>query len=110
MEDMLDAFADRVAKPRLYLSDKMQIALAGGLGHGVAHAVFFCLSLLTPSFGPGTFYVDKCSYAPFFLISDTCKSGIRWLYSGDPTAVYGGGVYFSILWEDGLEEVDRNPN
>ncbi|XP_076942720.1 gamma-secretase subunit APH1-like [Bidens hawaiensis] len=69
MEDMLDAFADRVAKPRLYLTDKMQIALAGGLGHGVAHAVFFCLSLLTPSFGPGTFYVDKCSYAPFFLIS-----------------------------------------
>lgn len=24
---MLDAFADRVAKPRLYLTDKMQIAL-----------------------------------------------------------------------------------
>ncbi|KAK1411528.1 hypothetical protein QVD17_38078 [Tagetes erecta] len=69
MEDMLDAFADRVAKPRLYLTDKMQIALAGGLGHGVAHAVFFCLGLLTPSFGPATFYVDKCSYAPFFLIS-----------------------------------------
>ncbi|KAL7613183.1 gamma-secretase subunit APH1-like [Lactuca sativa] len=69
LEDMLDAFADRVAKPRLYLTDKMQIALAGGLGHGLAHAVFFCLSLLTPSFGPATFYVDKCSYAPFFLIS-----------------------------------------
>lgn len=69
MEDMLDAFADRAAKPRLYHTDKMQIALAGGLGHGVAHAVFFCLSLLTPSFGPATFYVDKCSYAPFFLIS-----------------------------------------
>nr|XP_043633859.1 gamma-secretase subunit APH1-like [Erigeron canadensis] len=69
LEDMLDAFADRVAKPRLYLTDKMLIALACGLGHGVAHAVFFCLSLLTPSFGPATFYVDKCSYAPFFLIS-----------------------------------------
>ncbi|XP_024968891.1 gamma-secretase subunit APH1-like isoform X2 [Cynara cardunculus var. scolymus] len=69
LEGILDAFADRVAKPRLYLTDKMQIALAGGLGHGVAHAVFFCLSLLSPSFGPATFYVDKCSYAPFFLIS-----------------------------------------
>ncbi|XP_071736258.1 gamma-secretase subunit APH1-like [Rutidosis leptorrhynchoides] len=69
LEHVLDAFADRVAKPRLYLTDKMQIALAGGLGHGVAHAVFFCLSLLTPSFGPATFYVDRCSYAPFFLIS-----------------------------------------
>lgn len=69
LEDMLDAFADRVAKPRLFLTDKMQIALAGGLGHGVAHAVFFCISLLTPAFGPATYYVEKCSQIPFFLVS-----------------------------------------
>lgn len=50
----------------------IKLCTAGGLGHGLAHAVFFCLSLLTPSFGPATFYVDKCSYAPFFLISGTC--------------------------------------
>ncbi|KAL3500546.1 hypothetical protein ACH5RR_039639 [Cinchona calisaya] len=69
LEDILDGFADRVSKPRLFLTDKMQIALAGGLGHGVAHAVFFCLSLLTPAFGPATFYVEKCSQMPFFLVS-----------------------------------------
>ncbi|KAJ6908565.1 gamma-secretase subunit APH1-like [Populus alba x Populus x berolinensis] len=69
LEDILDAFADRLAKPRLFLTDKMLIALAGGLGHGVAHAVFFCLSLLTPAFGPATFFVDKCSQIPFFLVS-----------------------------------------
>ncbi|CAI9102925.1 OLC1v1001319C1 [Oldenlandia corymbosa var. corymbosa] len=69
LEDILDAFADRVSKPRLFLTDKMQIALAGGLGHGVAHAVFFCLSLLTPAFGSATFYVEKCSQMPFFLVS-----------------------------------------
>ncbi|KAI4334610.1 hypothetical protein L6164_019277 [Bauhinia variegata] len=69
LEDILDAFADRVSKPRLFLTDKMQIALAGGLGHGVAHAVFFCLSLLTPAFGPATYFVDSCSQIPFFLIS-----------------------------------------
>ncbi|XP_043723101.1 gamma-secretase subunit APH1-like isoform X2 [Telopea speciosissima] len=28
LEDILDAFADRISKPRLYLTDKMQIALA----------------------------------------------------------------------------------
>ncbi|KAK3016033.1 hypothetical protein RJ639_005293 [Escallonia herrerae] len=71
LEEILNGFADRVSKPRLYLTDKMQIALAGGLGHGVAHAVFFCLSLLTPSFGPATFYVEKCSRIPFFLVSGT---------------------------------------
>ncbi|XP_057959118.1 gamma-secretase subunit APH1-like isoform X2 [Malania oleifera] len=71
LEDMLDAVADRVSRPRLFLTDKMQIALAGGLGHGVAHAIFFCVSLLTPAFGPATFYVDKCSHMPFFLVSAT---------------------------------------
>ncbi|XP_047310235.1 gamma-secretase subunit APH1-like [Impatiens glandulifera] len=69
LEDVLDAFADRVSKPRLFWTDKMQIALAGGLGHGVAHAVFFCLGLLTPAFGPATFYVEKCPQIPFFLVS-----------------------------------------
>lgn len=42
---------------------------AGGMGHGVAHAVFFCISLLTPAFGPATYYVEKCSQIPFFLVS-----------------------------------------
>lgn len=69
MEEMLNAFADRVSKPRLFITDKMQIALAGGMGHGVAHAVFFCVSLLTPAFGPATYYVEKCSQMPLFLVS-----------------------------------------
>jgi len=45
------------------------VCAAGGLGHGVAHAVFFCLSLLTPAFGQATFYVERCSKMPFFLAS-----------------------------------------
>lgn len=69
MEEMLDSFADRISKPRLCLTDKMLISLAGGLGHGVAHAVFFCLSLLTPAFGRATFYTERCSKLPFFLTS-----------------------------------------
>ncbi|KAK4489976.1 hypothetical protein RD792_000630 [Penstemon davidsonii] len=69
MEEILDAFADRVSKPRLFITDKMQIALAGGMGHGVAHAIFFCVSLLTPAFGPATYYVEKCSQIPFFFVS-----------------------------------------
>ncbi|KAK9672269.1 hypothetical protein RND81_12G088000 [Saponaria officinalis] len=69
LEVLLDAFADRVSKPRLFLTDKMQIALAGGLGHGLAHAVFFCVSLLTPAFGPATYHSDRCTTMPFFLVS-----------------------------------------
>uniref|UniRef100_A0A7N0TUQ6 Gamma-secretase subunit APH1-like n=1 Tax=Kalanchoe fedtschenkoi TaxID=63787 RepID=A0A7N0TUQ6_KALFE len=69
LEDILDSFADKVSKPRLFLTDKMLLSLAGGLGHGVAHAVFFCISLLTPAFGPATFYIESCPELPFFLIS-----------------------------------------
>ncbi|KAL3617873.1 hypothetical protein CASFOL_038194 [Castilleja foliolosa] len=69
MEEILDGFADRVSKPRLFITDKMQIALAGGMGHGVAHAIFFSISLLSPAFGPATYYVEKCSQIPFFLVS-----------------------------------------
>lgn len=48
---------------------------AGGMGHGVAHAVFFCIGLLTPAFGPATYYVEKCSKIPFFLVSG-CDSSL----------------------------------
>ncbi|URE22842.1 Aph-1 protein [Musa troglodytarum] len=75
LEVILDAFAEEKFRSRLSWTDKMQIALAGGLGHGVAHAVFFCLSLLTPSFGPATFFVDRCSHMPFFLVSAIISLG-----------------------------------
>ncbi|XP_008799967.1 gamma-secretase subunit APH1-like [Phoenix dactylifera] len=90
LEDMLDAFADRVSKPRLYLTDKMLIALAGGLGHGLAHAVFFCLSLLTPAFGPATFYVDRCSHIPFFLISAIMSLGFVVIHTFSMVIAFNG--------------------
>ncbi|XP_058094136.1 gamma-secretase subunit APH1-like [Magnolia sinica] len=90
LEDMLDAFADRVSKPRLFLTDKLQIALAGGLGHGVAHAVFFCLSLLTPAFGPATFYVDRCSKIPFFLVSAIISLGFVTIHTFSMVIAFNG--------------------
>ncbi|KAF8393889.1 hypothetical protein HHK36_020087 [Tetracentron sinense] len=90
LEDILDAFADRVSKPRLFLTDKMQIALAGGLGHGVAHAVFFCLSLLTPAFGPATFYVDRCSKIPFFLVSAIIALGFVTIHTFSMVIAFNG--------------------
>ncbi|PIA29745.1 hypothetical protein AQUCO_05800087v1 [Aquilegia coerulea] len=90
LEDILDAFADRVSKPRLFLTDKMQIALAGGLGHGVAHAIFFCLSLLTPAFGPATFYIDKCSQMPFFLVSAIISLGFVTIHTFSMVIAFSG--------------------
>ncbi|XP_026444175.1 gamma-secretase subunit APH1-like [Papaver somniferum] len=90
LEDILDTFADRVSKPHLYLTDKMQIALAGGLGHGVAHAVFFCLSLLTPGFGKETFYVERCSPMPFFLVSAWFSYIICYLHTFSMVIAFNG--------------------
>lgn len=77
----MDAFAEEKFRSRLSWTDKMQIALAGGLGHGVAHAVFFCVSLLTPSFGPATFFVDRCSHMPFFLVSAIISLGFMIIHT-----------------------------
>ncbi|KAJ3671498.1 hypothetical protein LUZ60_007577 [Juncus effusus] len=90
MEDMLNSFADRVSKPRLFLTDKMLIALAGGLGHGLAHAVFFCISLLTPSFGPATYYNAKCSNIPFFLISAIIALGFVIIHTFSMIIAFNG--------------------
>ncbi|KAG5375594.1 hypothetical protein IGI04_040190, partial [Brassica rapa subsp. trilocularis] len=94
LDDVLDSFADRISRTACFSLINFRLLLAfysgcrrrrmlkwnlepskfyaaGGLSHGVAHAVFFCLSLLTPAFGPATFYVDICSKVPFFLVSAT---------------------------------------
>lgn len=54
-------------RPLISPLERMQVALAGGLGHGGVHSAIFFLSLLTPSLGPATYYSDKCSHMPFFL-------------------------------------------
>lgn len=51
------------------LDANLILYVAGGMGHGVAHAIFFCVSLLTPAFGPATYHVEKCPQMPFFLVS-----------------------------------------
>jgi hypothetical protein len=90
MEEMLDAFADRISKPRLSWTDKMLIYLAGGLGHGVAHAVFFSLSLLTPAFGQATFYVERCSRMPFFLASAIIALGFLFIHTFSMIIAFNG--------------------
>ncbi|PKA56269.1 Gamma-secretase subunit APH1-like [Apostasia shenzhenica] len=90
LEEMLDAFADRTSKPRLFLTDKLLIALAGGLGHGVAHAIFFCLSLLTPAFGRATYYVERCSNMPFFLISAIISLGFSIIHTFSMVIAFNG--------------------
>lgn len=76
-ETTLDALAVKLSKPGLLFTDKIQIALAAGLGHGLAHVFFFCLSLVVVAYGPATYYKESCPEMPFFLA--TALTGLGFL-------------------------------
>eukprot|EP00850_Spirogloea_muscicola_P016983 SM000141S00927 [mRNA] locus=s141:195190:197310:- [translate_table: standard] len=63
----LQLIARRQSKAPLSFSDKVQIYLAAGFGHGLAHSLLFFLSLMTPAMGPATYYVSACPQMPIFL-------------------------------------------
>ncbi|EHA8591581.1 Gamma-secretase subunit APH1-like [Cocos nucifera] len=153
LEDMLDAFADRVSKPRLYLTDKMLIALDCLSEHVdnllvlfyafEGNAVIMMMQgygkkslitsirklfhyefdekkemshdhylrghvslrrmkgvhkykalpldiLLTPAFGPATFYVDRCSHIPFFLVSAIMSLGFVIIHTFSMVIAFNG--------------------
>ncbi|KAA8531389.1 hypothetical protein F0562_006115 [Nyssa sinensis] len=92
---------------------------AGGLGHGLAHAVFFCVSLLTPAFGPATFFVDKCSQLRFFLVSAIIALAFVTIHTFSMVIAFNGYAegnkvdqYFvpavhlvtGIVWKDMVDE------
>ncbi|WVZ15529.1 hypothetical protein V8G54_013095, partial [Vigna mungo] len=79
------------------------------LGHDVVHVAFFCLSLLTPAFGPATYFVDRCSKVPFFFLSNTGEFGAWWLCCWHSSSLVH---YLDLgsLWEEDLEKMDRKPN
>ncbi|KAI5059256.1 hypothetical protein GOP47_0025575 [Adiantum capillus-veneris] len=90
LEGLLNMLAHRMSKPELKYYEKMQIALAGGLGHGIAHAVFFCLSLLTPSFGKATFYAESCSQMPLFLVAALLSLSFLIIHTSSMIVAFNG--------------------
>lgn len=69
IEKSMNLLATKLSKPQLHYVDRLEIALASGLGHGAVHAVFFGLSILSLAFGPATYYTQSCKHMPLFLVS-----------------------------------------
>lgn len=69
VEKSMNVLATKLSKPQLNYVDRLEIALASGVGHGAVHAVFFGLSILSPAFGPATYYTQSCKHMPLFLVS-----------------------------------------
>ncbi|XP_024385828.1 gamma-secretase subunit APH1-like [Physcomitrium patens] len=68
-EKYLNVLAVKLSKPQLNFVDRLEVSFASGVGHGVAHAIFFGLSVIAPAFGPATYYTESCKEMPFFLVS-----------------------------------------
>ncbi|KAG0627878.1 hypothetical protein M758_2G235200 [Ceratodon purpureus] len=69
LEKSLNVLATKMRKPHLNYVDRLEIALASGVGHGAAHAVFFGWSVLILASGPATYYTDTCKQMPYFLVT-----------------------------------------
>ncbi|KAG6554329.1 hypothetical protein Mapa_004245 [Marchantia paleacea] len=90
VEDILNKIAVRLSKPRLHAVDKFEIALAFGLGHGLAHVIFFCVALLTPAFGPATLYVNSCTQMPFFMMAALTGLGFLLIHTFSMIIAFDG--------------------
>jgi anterior pharynx defective protein 1 len=90
VENVLNKLAVKLSKPRVHAVDKIEIALAFGLGHGLAHAIFFCVSLLTPAFGPATFYIDACPQMPLFLVAALTALGFLLVHTCSMIIAFNG--------------------
>lgn len=62
----LDDIALGMGAARLNVNDEFGVALACGLGHGLAHSTMFFLGILPITLGPATYYADSCSSMPLF--------------------------------------------
>jgi len=90
LENILNNLATKLHKPQLNFADRLQIALASGMGHGTAHAVFFGLSILAPAFGRATYYTQSCKQMPLFLVTALTTLGFFLLHTFSMIIAFNG--------------------
>ena len=70
--------------------DTLLLALALGLGHGLAHAAFFALPLLSLSASAATLRMDKCPQMSLFGVTAACTCALVLQHAAAmPVAFYG---------------------
>ena len=70
--------------------DMLLLALALGLGHGLAHAAFFALPLLALSGGEATLLMDRCPQVSLFSMTAACTCAMVFMHAAAmPVAFYG---------------------
>mmetsp|Transcript_36337 Transcript_36337/g.61253 ORF Transcript_36337/g.61253 Transcript_36337/m.61253 type:complete len:245 (+) Transcript_36337:318-1052(+) len=77
----LEVIAQRMGCAQLSDVDYMSMALAAGMGHGLAHSMFFFFGLAALSLGPATFYVDKCPNMSLFLYTALASGAMLMLHT-----------------------------
>ena len=70
--------------------DMLLLALALGLGHGLAHAAFFALPLLALSGSSATLLMDRCPQMSLFSMTAACTCAMVFMHAAAmPVAFYG---------------------
>lgn len=70
--------------------DTLFLALSCGLGHGISHAAFFALPLLSLSASAATLRMDRCPQTSLFGMTAACTCAMVLLHAAAmPVAFYG---------------------
>ncbi|XP_024393748.1 gamma-secretase subunit APH1-like isoform X1 [Physcomitrium patens] len=96
IEKYLNVLATKLSKPQCNYLDRLEIALASGVGHGLAHAVFFGLSIIAPAFGPATYYTSSCKQMPLFLVSALSSLAFFLLHTFSMVIAFNAYTYDNI--------------
>eukprot|EP00898_Chlorokybus_atmophyticus_P005394 jgi/Chlat1/5856/Chrsp4S06236 len=96
MQAKLDEVAAHKGSLPMSEGEKLTTALAGGLGQGFAHSAIFFVAILTPSLGPGTFYLDACPQMPYFLAAGNTVAAFDAFSCGNKRRIGGvAGLHFA---------------
>lgn len=93
----LEVLARRMACAELNYSDHMSMAYAIGLGHGLAHSMFFFLGVATLTLSPATFYVAACPQMNVFLYSAMTSCAFVVLHTFSMVIAFDGYAHRSVL-------------
>mmetsp|Transcript_23156 Transcript_23156/g.64323 ORF Transcript_23156/g.64323 Transcript_23156/m.64323 type:complete len:267 (-) Transcript_23156:144-944(-) len=111
---ILNRLASTQELPPLNDFDEHELALSLGIGHGLAHSVFFFLSFMQLALGDGTYYLEECPQISFFVASALSSlsfllmhtfgmmvsfEGIqqrKWLFAGLTPALHMGSALLTL--------------
>ncbi len=78
--------------------DALHVALAAGLGHGLAHAAAFSLATLALALSPATLYADACPQMSLYTGTSLATLALVLLHCFSMVAAFHGYAHRKVLF------------